>query len=354
MKCNHCGEEVTENMKFCPSCGEKLEEIKTAKEEKEKSKESNIEGTESFLNSKVESTDSPKEAEENPIQEVSQMDEKIKPMNQASQPPKKKHIFSWIVCVFMVLSTVALEPYSNANLLTALCALLTCPPIVNLINKWIHNKFKTWIQVILVIILFFASSVVYSEVDRGTKPTNTTKPTNSITNTTSQNITTKNNTTKNNTTENKTTSSTSASTSTAKKSTSSTSSSKSTKNKTTVKNKPSTSSYTTTYRTYSYKDIARNPSRYVDKKMKFTGKVMQVSQGLFGGVTLLVNVTRGEYGFYEDSVYCTYTYKAGESKVLEDDIVTVYGTCKGDTTYLSVLGAAITVPKLEVDRISIH
>lgn len=101
---------------------------------------------------------------------------------------------------------------------------------------------------------------------------------------------------------------------------------------------------------YSYKTIARNPSQYDGKRVKFTGKVAQVSEGLLNNksITILMQVTKDEYGFYDDVIYCTYTYSQNESKILEDDIITIYGTCKGDITYTSLLGANITVPNIEI------
>ena len=100
--------------------------------------------------------------------------------------------------------------------------------------------------------------------------------------------------------------------------------------------------------TYNYKDIARNPNNYKNKYMKFTGQVIQTSE-TWGTVTIRVNVTKNEYDFWEDTVYATYKYSdENESKILEDDIVTIYGICKGDKTYTSVLGSNVTIPSIEV------
>lgn len=106
-------------------------------------------------------------------------------------------------------------------------------------------------------------------------------------------------------------------------------------------------------KTYKYKEIARNPDKYKGKNVKFTGKVMQVSEGWFNSVTILLQVTKNEYGWYEDTVYCNYTYKDGEDKILEDDIITIYGTCEGDTSYISVLGSSITIPEVNIKYLKI-
>ena len=106
---------------------------------------------------------------------------------------------------------------------------------------------------------------------------------------------------------------------------------------------------------YTYKEIARNPSNYNGKNVRFTGEVIQVSEDYWGdGVTIRLNVTKDKYGYYDDTIYCTYTYSSGESKILEDDIITIYGTCKGDTSYTSVLGSTITLPKVEIKYLTIQ
>ena len=104
---------------------------------------------------------------------------------------------------------------------------------------------------------------------------------------------------------------------------------------------------------YNYKEIARNPDNYKGKKVKFTGEVIQVQEGFLNTVVLRINVTKNEYDFYEDTIYCTYTYSENESKILEEDIITLYGECKGDTTYTSIFGQSITIPKVEIKYIEL-
>lgn len=105
----------------------------------------------------------------------------------------------------------------------------------------------------------------------------------------------------------------------------------------------------------SYKEIARNPDKYTGKQVKFTGEVSQVIESAWGtGVTLLVNVTKDEYGLYDDTIYVDYTPKSsGEERILEDDIITIYGDFEGLTSYTSVLGAKITVPQINASYIDI-
>lgn len=110
-----------------------------------------------------------------------------------------------------------------------------------------------------------------------------------------------------------------------------------------------------TCQTYSYKELARDPQKFEGKNVKLKGKVIQVSENTFGnGIVLRINITKDSYGFYSDTIYCDYTYLEGESKILEDDIVTLYGVSKGDTSYTSVLGQKITLPHIAIKYIEVN
>ena len=53
------------------------------------------------------------------------------------------------------------------------------------------------------------------------------------------------------------------------------------------------------------------------------------------------------YGnYYDDVVLVYYTYDSDESKMLEDDMVTMWGTSGGTYTYESTMGGDITVPMM--------
>lgn len=99
---------------------------------------------------------------------------------------------------------------------------------------------------------------------------------------------------------------------------------------------------------YTYKEIARNPDDFRGKNIVFTGEVIQVQEGIGNSVTFRVNMTKNEYGNYEDTVYCTYSYSDEDSKILEDDIIKIYGECQGDTSYTSIFGQKVTLPEIEI------
>jgi uncharacterized membrane protein len=103
-----------------------------------------------------------------------------------------------------------------------------------------------------------------------------------------------------------------------------------------------------------YIELARNPDNYKTKRVVYTGKVIQTLElGIGNNVVLLVNVTKGEYGLWDDTVYVNYRRSDGESRILENDIITLWGTVKGLKTYKSVLGAKITIPEIDAKYITI-
>lgn len=93
-----------------------------------------------------------------------------------------------------------------------------------------------------------------------------------------------------------------------------------------------------------YSDVERNPNNYDGKTIKVKGKVTQVIEGWFDSETILL-----EEG--ENTWYVTYTPGENESRILEDDEITVYGKCTGVSSYTSLLGKQITVPSMAVKYI---
>lgn len=98
----------------------------------------------------------------------------------------------------------------------------------------------------------------------------------------------------------------------------------------------------------SYSEIARDTNGLKGQYCKFTGQITQVMDGIY-----LMNVTADEYGFYSDSIMFTYNI-GNENRILQDDIVTIWGQSLGLVTYTSVLGADITVPEIEAKYITIE
>ncbi len=98
-----------------------------------------------------------------------------------------------------------------------------------------------------------------------------------------------------------------------------------------------------------YKDLARNPDDYTGEFLKISGEVIQV---LEDGDELTLRVATADY--YDDIFLVSYSYKDGESRILEDDQVTLWGMYYGTYTYESTLGGNITVPCLLAEYVDIE
>lgn len=95
-----------------------------------------------------------------------------------------------------------------------------------------------------------------------------------------------------------------------------------------------------------YGQLARNPDDYKGKKVKFEGKVIQVMEG--DGETQIRLAVNGSY---DNVIYGVYDSDIVESRILEDDYITVYGNSAGLLTYTSTMGGEITIPSMLVVKI---
>ena len=102
---------------------------------------------------------------------------------------------------------------------------------------------------------------------------------------------------------------------------------------------------------YDYREISRYPSDYEGKDAYFKGYVRQVLED-GNDVQLLVDVTENDYG-WDDSIIVWYTRQsADEARILEDDIVELWGELEGLYTYESLIGESITVPCMTAKYVS--
>lgn len=108
-------------------------------------------------------------------------------------------------------------------------------------------------------------------------------------------------------------------------------------------------------KTYTFEQMARNPENFKGTNVKLTGEVIQALYDT-NSVDLRVNITKkGSYSpYYTDTIYVTYNTTAGEDKILENDIITIYGTSMGDYTYKSTIGAIINLPLISAKYIEIN
>lgn len=100
--------------------------------------------------------------------------------------------------------------------------------------------------------------------------------------------------------------------------------------------------------TFIYKDIERNPSNFENITCMIKGKVIQVNEGAFSFVTLRVATKENEYSAYTNDVYMVTYKQTDENRILEEDMVTIWGECMGVSTYKSVLNGNITIPSIEM------
>ncbi len=102
-----------------------------------------------------------------------------------------------------------------------------------------------------------------------------------------------------------------------------------------------------------YDELARNPNNYIGKQVFFKGQVIQVQEN-GSDVVYRINVTPNQYGMYENTIYADYRKKTSdESRILENDIVLIYGKANGIKNYNSVLGNQISIPHLIAEYIEL-
>lgn len=96
---------------------------------------------------------------------------------------------------------------------------------------------------------------------------------------------------------------------------------------------------------YSYETLARYSESFTGQLVKVAGKVIQVIEG-DDGVVLLVNITKDKYDYFDDTVIVNFTGTLS-SRILEDDIIAVYGTMRGSMSYTALLGNSVTAPVIQ-------
>lgn len=98
---------------------------------------------------------------------------------------------------------------------------------------------------------------------------------------------------------------------------------------------------------YSYKDVFRNSDQYLAKHVVFKGEVFQVIDN--GDMyDFIINVNKDEYGFYQDSIYASIEKSYFNGRILENDIITIYGRLNELHSYEAVSGQTITIPSMYV------
>ena len=98
---------------------------------------------------------------------------------------------------------------------------------------------------------------------------------------------------------------------------------------------------------YSYTTLARDPESYKGTKVRFRGKVLQ--EGDIGDGMRYIRLAANSN--YDTVLFVTYTDDQVSVRILDDDILTIYGTVAGDYSYETVMGAEVTLPWVHTDII---
>ena len=60
-------------------------------------------------------------------------------------------------------------------------------------------------------------------------------------------------------------------------------------------------------------------------------------------VTLRINITETEFGFYTDTILATVSIPKDQDRILAGDIVILYGVCEGLYSYTATFGQKISL-----------
>lgn len=93
----------------------------------------------------------------------------------------------------------------------------------------------------------------------------------------------------------------------------------------------------------SYDELMRNSDNYVGEIVYKRAEILQVSERSTDKYVLRVATKWSEYGYYEDIIWV----ECEGDRLLEGDIIDVWGESKGLETYDAVLGNQVTIPKID-------
>ncbi|MFC0232706.1 transcriptional regulator [Vagococcus entomophilus] len=91
-----------------------------------------------------------------------------------------------------------------------------------------------------------------------------------------------------------------------------------------------------------YDNLARTPNQYEGEYFKLTGKVLQVLEA--DSETQMRLAVDGDY---DHVIYTRISKFSMESRILENDQITIYAQSLGLVSYSSTLGGKITIPDSE-------
>ncbi len=110
------------------------------------------------------------------------------------------------------------------------------------------------------------------------------------------------------------------------------------------------------YRTnITYEDLARKPDQYKGTLVCFKGRVVQVLDSSSNVTIRLATKNEQYFGYQGDVLYCTISKDfLNGGRLLEDDIITIYGKADGIKEYTAILGNTIQIPSVVVRIVDIE
>lgn len=109
--------------------------------------------------------------------------------------------------------------------------------------------------------------------------------------------------------------------------------------------------YKASAREIDFETLARNPEKLKGQRVKFSGKVTAiVERGK--NVALTLAVTEKEF-FWDDFIFIYYTRLPDADRILEDDIITVWGEVRGLDEGRNALGETVSVPSVNARYIEL-
>ncbi|KAF5410639.1 MAG: hypothetical protein U9N46_03080 [Euryarchaeota archaeon] len=93
----------------------------------------------------------------------------------------------------------------------------------------------------------------------------------------------------------------------------------------------------------SYDDLMRHNDVYVGDIIYYRGEILQVSERRTDTYILRVATKQSTYGYHDDIIYVNYK----GDRLLEGDLIDIWGKSKGLKTYEAILGNQITIPEID-------
>jgi hypothetical protein len=101
-----------------------------------------------------------------------------------------------------------------------------------------------------------------------------------------------------------------------------------------------------------FMNIVKNPIRNIDKRVKFTGQVMQI----IDNETKMIFTVKVDNNFSKqgDIIYVNYKKSKSDDLILKDHLISLWGECIGLTTYAPINSNKITVPRIDAKYIETY